>query len=135
MRDLPGCLLIILLIIGGILMVAYNEKQDTPTLPMESIKMEVVQVMEHQLGRFSVKYMEKDGSIGERYAEGDITLIPDVPEGRPMWIVERRSKSPNGGIHYFGGTEIHIHSVKDIYGGGWNHGKHGSGQTNVVESQ
>ena len=58
----------------------------------------------------------------------------DVPPGAPMWL--------NKWAHYIGDSptgacerlvDIHVHSPAEINGAGWNHGKHGAGETTVVE--
>jgi protein required for attachment to host cells len=60
-------------------------------------------------------------------SEPPITFIQDVPEGKSMWFKGER------GNHYYYNMEFHIHSVQDINGANWNHGKQGRGQTHVIE--
>jgi len=60
----------------------------------------------------------------------NVSIIPDVPTGEKMWVhyvIEKRVDT------YLDKLEIHVHAVTDINGGGWNHGKLGTGQTTVIE--
>lgn len=57
-------------------------------------------------------------------------IFKDVPKDKPMWYRYRMYRR-NGEMHYE--FEIHIRSVKDIEGAGWDHGKFGKGQTTVIE--
>lgn len=59
-------------------------------------------------------------------------IIDDVPAGQPIWAVEHLTTS--GCVHGVPeSVEIHVHSLKDIDGGAWNHGKGGHGQVELVE--
>ncbi len=56
-------------------------------------------------------------------------VYEDVLPGKPMWVkTEQWTVEGNPTVKY----EIHVHFVGDIEGGGWNHGKNGSGTTTVV---
>lgn len=59
-----------------------------------------------------------------------IQFFYDVPENKPMYIIY--IKDCQGGTPYYTTLYIHIHSVRDINGGGWNHGKFGHGKTTVI---
>jgi len=57
-------------------------------------------------------------------------ILADVPLGNPMWVYYIINH--NWDRSCLKVLEIHIHSEKDIEGGGWNHGKFGRGQTSVI---
>ena len=60
-----------------------------------------------------------------------VTYYEDVPPNKSMWaVVQGKGNSKDGIIT---NIEIHLHTVKEVDGGGWNHGKFGSGNTIVVE--
>lgn len=138
-KDKIGCLFVILIITLLICAAVYDEKQNSPSIPLEPERLELQQVMEHESDHYSVKYKAENNELitidfGRLSSEGvSLRIIADVPEGESIWALLNRAKTPRGVIHYFGG-EIHVHSGKDINGGGWNHGKFGRGQTVSVES-
>ena len=57
-------------------------------------------------------------------------LISDVAPDKDMWLNLKCRVDPTDKCFEI---EIHLHSAKDINGAGWNHGKFGKGQTDVVE--
>ena len=60
-------------------------------------------------------------------------LFTDVSKNQKMWarLVKNKShKNDRDGEFYY--LEIHVRSVTDIEGGGWDHGKFGSGSTHVI---
>jgi len=93
----------------------------------------VEKVFVHEPGRYSILVRcEKDKElvpvIFSRYI--NYRLFDDVPFEEPMWAIFteytiRSAKTSD--------LEIHIHSLKDLNGGGWDHGKEGKGTTNTVE--
>ena len=58
-------------------------------------------------------------------------IITDVSADKKMWVLTRGYYAGRDPVYEY--VEIHIHAAKDVNGGGWNHGKFGSGQTNVIE--
>ena len=66
------------------------------------------------------------------HMNGPPLIVDDVPAGRPMWALYHAGDSScvAGADDRY---EIHVHSVRDVDGGGWNHGKGGNGQIEVVE--
>ncbi len=108
---------------------------DPPVRPDERID-GVVRVFMHEPGRYTVlRRSSAASSIVEQQVPqlkyvADTAYVPDVPEDQPMWV----------SVHY-GGDHLspiahivfHVHSVSDIGGAGWNHGKAGHGQTVVVQ--
>lgn len=132
-----GCLY--LFILGIIIFLSfsiYDQYNNSASIPMESKRLELEQVMEHESNHYSVKYKAENNELIEinfGRQNNSVKIIADVPEGEPIWGLLNRAKTPRGRIDYLGG-EIHVHSGQDINGGGWNHGKYGSGQTVPVES-
>jgi hypothetical protein len=58
-------------------------------------------------------------------------VFPDVEPGAPMWVEDEIWNNGCGvEVHQ---VRIHVHSAKEIEGAGWNAGKGGRGQTNVIE--
>ncbi len=130
-----GCLSILAFIIIFVVVV-YSDTQDRPSIYMEPERLELEQVMEHESKHYSVKYKAENNELIEinfGRQNNSVKIIADVPEGEPIWGLINRGKTPRGDVHYLGG-EIHVHSGRDINGGGWDHGKYGSGQTVPVES-
>lgn len=61
-----------------------------------------------------------------------VRRIADVPANLPMWVKYTRwNRGCVGTIDQ--NFEIHLHSVTDINGAGWDHGKGGYGTTTIVE--
>lgn len=99
----------------------------------------VVRVFWHENTRYSVQVREpgsveiKTIRISPQYmcSENQLRLLADVPPEKSMWI--RYVINQNWDSDCLKLLEIHIHSEKDIEGGGWNHGKFGRGQTSVIK--
>ncbi len=99
----------------------------------------VVRVFWHELSSYSI--LVKNGNelktiplpsrqcaaINGLRGEG-VRIFADVPRDADMWVTV---DIPSGETCFLALT-IHVHSELDINGGGWNHGKHGSGQTTVI---
>lgn len=60
---------------------------------------------------------------------GLMEIYTDVLPEEDVWAVYKHIEGSTQGCL----TELHLHSPQEIQGGGWNHGKFGSGQTNVLE--
>ena len=101
----------------------------------------VVRVFWHEGNNFSVMVKPSGTNrlklirFPEYHCDTDapgVRIFTDVESDKPMWV---SSKVGFGGsvkwCVYF--VDIHIHSEKDVDGGGWNHGKFGSGQTSVIQ--
>ncbi len=102
------------------------------------VKENFVRLFYHQKEEYSIIKINEDKSIvfvyfgmyDVRNLGPSFKIICDVPIGKPMWYEGHRKPK------FFGGwkdLELHIHSPTDINGGGWDEGKHGKGQTNVIE--
>jgi len=61
---------------------------------------------------------------------GEIHFEADVPDTLPMWVT--MSKVETSGVPYYTNIIIHIRSPRSVEGGGWNHGKRGRGNTNII---
>ena len=114
-------------------------KADERKMKDEIIVKNVKRVFMHDPGRYSV-LVQDPGSLeykplnvpgwGSASNCHSIRIFGDVPESDSIWLR----------FHYIGEAgdlqrelEIHIRSEKDIEGGGWDHGKHGRGQTNILQ--
>lgn len=101
-------------------------------------KSEVVAVWKHDPGVYSVTIKDGitlvDKSFWSDMGRATPLIITDVPEGQNMWYEAHFSDNAFNGKGY-SNVRIHIHSIKDINGAGWNHGKFGSGQTQLLERQ
>lgn len=97
----------------------------------------ITRVLMHEPGRYTF-LIEQDGgrvaqrTIGQMPCTNVPELFHDVPAGQPMWAEYHTRRSGKRDVCDALLT-IHIHSVTDINGAGWNHGKFGSGQTTIVE--
>ncbi len=97
----------------------------------------VSRVLMHEPSRYTFLMEKPDGTVAQySFGQGCYGNIPetfhDVPVGQPMWI-EYRTGNPDTDQAFDQLLSIHVHSVTDINGAGWNHGKFGRGQTTVVE--
>lgn len=102
---------------------------------------DIVAVWKHEAGVYSVSTMSGnriiDNSFHKVPGSGEACflekpeIVADVPEGGNMWYEA---------IYYGGGrlginarVTIHVRSIDDVGGAGWNHGKFGSGMTERVQ--
>lgn len=102
----------------------------------EIVIKDIVQVSHHERDLYTFRIQEGSSPELERvtiYFKGKPREIMDVPLGQKMWVkyTARWEFGMNAPTKING--EIHFHSVKDIQGGGWDHGKHGRGTTTVLE--
>ncbi len=95
----------------------------------------IARVFWHEGHNYSF-YVQQEGiseiKIIEFYRIWKVKIIADVPADKKMWAHIKGASGGCDGLQYEY-AEIHIHTAKDISGGGWNHGKFGSGQTHVIE--
>ena len=79
-------------------------------------------------------WVRNDEKLRPYTLDGPIEFVEDVPEGEPIWITINATWFPAFPYLYSceEGTVVHLNSPNDLGGGGWNHGKHGSGMTNVL---
>ena len=98
---------------------------------------DVVRVFWHENTRYSIQIKQngsKDISVVTFENVDVVKLTADVPENEIMYVRAVGKRNLFGlGFKQYDLLEIHIHSEKNIEGGGWNHGKQGSGTTNVVQ--
>ncbi len=132
MKRKIGILLVLCAVISGCASQPFEERVD-----------DVVRVFWHERGRYSFHIQKDSSSEIEVYPadSGTIKIIADVPTDQKMWMYVRGysdggwSCTGYNGEHHgrcYGVFEIHVHSEQDIEGGGWNHGKFGSGNTVVI---
>lgn len=94
----------------------------------------VIRVFMHEPNKFSFMIQTQESSeIRMITLEGKAEFIADALETEKMWVIARGRQVHYGGYVSVNRLEIHIHSPKDINGAGWDHGKFGSGQTQVIE--
>lgn len=93
----------------------------------------VRKVLVHQVGQYSVFVPgEKGGYVQKELARCKATFFEDVPQEEDMYAEETYYSSTDYRLRETYCT-FHVHSLKEIGGGGWHHGKFGRGQTNVIE--
>ncbi len=117
----------------SILLLAFVCGCSEPTTK-EVVYKDIDRVFMHSWNRVSFFKQNEDGSITHKflysYGYGKIKYLADVPKDEKMWAKETIIEgSMDKEIH----VEIHLHSVDEVDGGEWNHGKHGSGTVNVIE--
>ena len=89
----------------------------------------------HETNHYSVFTVEEDKKVTVKSFRsyipyGKITLFCDVEKGDRMWAEEWK----NGNwVDATLDAAIHIHSLDDLNGAGWNHGKFGNGMTVPIE--
>ena len=96
----------------------------------------VVGVLMHEPGRYTLEVQNPGSPVVvntpvDTYYREYAQIVTDAPNNAPMWavlIVEHYS----AGRVFTRGLELHVHSVQDINGAGWDHGKFGSGQTTRI---
>ena len=113
----------------------------------------ITRVFMHEPGRFTfiVQHAEADtltklGQLRIQVYRNYVTMLEDLKDDEPIRIeysCGTRHNNPrqckpipvgfsNWNLHASQLT-IHLHSAQELDGGGWNHGKHGRGQTVVVQ--
>jgi len=102
----------------------------------EIIVRNIVRVFWHEYNRYSVMTREPGSREIKtvnfaRYAR-KVVIIADVRPYESMWarVIPIKGKDLDYWVEL---VEIHIRTEKDVEGGGWNHGKHGSGSTHVIQ--
>lgn len=126
-----GCLFIVLIVLAIIIVVIAS----IPKMEYHVVRRNIVKVMMHEPERYSVLVQDTDKSLKTLTYRG-CKLIADVPKNESMWLEIEMNKAKeevtDEGYHYKW-AKIHIHSADQLNGAGWDHGKHGRGQTEVVE--
>ena len=117
---------------------ATNKKEEIVVIKKEVVvpileKEQFVRVFMHSPKRYSVFKMDESKKLehfvfGSECSFRNFEFHCDVPDGEPMWLIKHGTEND-----WHRKVEFHIHSPKEINGGGWDEGKHGHGQTNVIE--
>jgi len=103
----------------------------------------VVRVFWHEHSSYSVMFKDPvtgglhmrsfPKNICLRSGSAGIAIHDDIPLGEKMWVYAKIKREDFGDISpCIESLDIHIHSERNIEGGGWSHGKFGSGQTAVL---
>lgn len=110
--------------------------ENKPPTPQSQTYNNVARVFLHEAGLISFFVKNKNTQelqhvfISTNSCFGDdIKFFADVPKDKSMWV---KKYFYSGGDFAFR-IDVHIHDSSDVDGGSWDHGKHGSGKTNVVE--
>jgi hypothetical protein len=87
----------------------------------------------HNVGSYSVMVRDEHGNLNHNRLCGEADVRDDAPPNQSIWVETTGVETCYKCCHCT--ATVHIHSLKDIQGAGWNHGKFGSGQTTVVETK
>lgn len=103
-------------------------------------KRNCVRVFMHSPGDYSVMVQEGDELVVVHLKDGSPygvkpKIFKDVSKNKKMYYKVDIIPPSFWGASYttYSNIEIHVHSEKDINGAGWNRGKFGRGQTEVIE--
>ena len=90
-------------------------------------------VFYHEEGRYTFMVREGDRLVPFTYNNaghtGHVEIFTDVPDGHAMWV---RVYTTDGNGYRESDLSMHIHSIHDLNGAGWNHGKFGRGTTTRI---
>lgn len=96
-----------------------------------------LRILIHERRRYTIFVQAPNGAISvlefTGCPQGEPTFTADVPIDKPEQIEYRTHTDTKRHLVCNELIAVHLHSVKEIGGGGWDHGKHGRGQTNVIE--
>ena len=99
----------------------------------------IERIFMHEPGSFTLFVASPPGSkvlselyISSRYSGTTPLYVVDVPADQLMWLTYTENRSWWDGDQ-ISNIVIHLHGVDEVSGGGWNHGKFGHGQTEVVQ--
>jgi len=131
-REIITAFLILgLLLIFAFLLVLQASK--IYTLPEEKVD-GVVRVLMHEPDRYTLMIQRansKEIRLRQVFLNGSVPQFTlDVPTEQSAWAL---IKSYKMGGKEFSTMEIHIHSPQSVLGAGWDNGKNGRGQTQVIE--
>jgi len=95
----------------------------------------VAAVWKHQANSYSVTLQEGTQLLDKSFCPfyGTYEIILDAPPDGKMWYEADYKESNCWLSKTYTRVVIHIHSINDIGGSGWNHGKFGSGMLEKVE--
>ena len=120
------------LIVGSLIVLGCGAKDEERRIG------NVVQVFMHEPNRYTIVVQDQSShSVQmETFAvetRDGVKILTDVPSSERMWAFVRREYR----FGMFGFVtvllELHIHAPQNLEGGGWDHGKHGRGRTNVLQ--
>jgi hypothetical protein len=82
-------------------------------------------IMARVPGTPRLEMLPLESNVSDIYCK--FNFFADVPAGDEMWVLVHFNDNDNP-LSF----DIHLRSENDVEGGGWNHGKLGSGTTQVV---
>ena len=92
----------------------------------------IVSVYYHERNDYSVGIVNGDQLYIRRLPpSAHVDIFMDAPSKDEMWYECEHTRDRWNGATT-GGCVIHIYDADDITGGGWNHGKFGSGTTTRI---
>jgi len=99
----------------------------------------VERVLMHKADHYRLFVREPSNALREIELSDGATFVADVPAGEPMWAEYHEYPCVEGHRNEHGSQRfhrpdavVHLHSGRNIGGGGWDEGKLGSGMTEVV---
>ncbi|MDP3792528.1 MAG: hypothetical protein Q8Q89_02245 [bacterium] len=126
-----------------------EERTRENTNPESTVVSGITRILMHETNSFTFLVERADThKVGQlRIYASKTTLFSDLKEDEPI-RVEYRCRSSSRNEYYQcksipadfsiwsthpAELTIHLHSTKEVDGGGWNHGKFGQGSTTVIQ--
>lgn len=128
---------LLLVLVFGIVSTSFScEHVKKP--PRDEKVLNIQRILMHEPRHFTVLVQDSNTNIIKgrdiEVSGDDIVYIPDVGESGTNWAVLHWDYlQENNYYHSVIKVTFHIKSPEIINGAGWNHGKFGSGQTEVVQ--
>jgi len=146
-RDAKGLIelfIFILLMIILINITRYEHNQSAYTIPTAPKTMLFDQLVEHKpangsyCGTYSINYKGVNNKMETIVFSPNHNLnaevFIDAPADKHIWVDFERATNIRGEVALTGQAKIHVHSLDEVQGGNWNHGKGGRGQNVVIET-
>ncbi len=98
------------------------------------IKIEgIKEISQHEVDRYSILIPNQKGGYETKLlVRCEAEFYEDVLPEKDMWVEEAYVTESSSTSGFDGHCIFHVHSLKELNGGGWNHGKFGSGQTTII---
>ena len=106
------------------------------TIKIHTGKRNIDVVWFHEENKYSISYVNNANEIINESPWKCVNpkIIIDVPKGEKMYYEYKYSFNSFWGCMDSANSyvKIHVHSINDIIGADWNHGKFGTGKTNRI---